>query len=485
MSAESSVAGKGAEIMLPPQGNPFKKDQSAKATKAGAATPAEDAPRDLSPAGADEEPMDLTPEDIAARFPSAHDERNVLPSAPAEADSDRTPIFNKAPRFDLEPEPVMAAPAVTTVEAVPPPLAASELAVPEPLAATLVDSMPAPMPESVPVAEAAAPIEAAPAMSAPTVGFQPYNPFAPTSEPPAVSEPAAPPASAIVPAPVTSPALPRAMPPTPTTVDVGQPDEIDRLAGRGVSPFDLKTPVTENEFILQMLITDERIAELWERIEKAERAVIQNENTLPKQREENLENLKAARNLLLGGKSNYEDALRYVAEVESDIIYAGRVRRWSYTYGIGILIYDLVWLGAIVGVGVSSRRIADTLSSGGTLLTPEFALLMLVTILFGAVGGVAKSIFSATTHIIKQDFDRQHIFWYITSPLMGAVMGVFVVLALRLGIGNSSVSDNAVFSNYILGFLAGFQQNVALRLVERAIKLFFSGGDERESEEKS
>jgi hypothetical protein len=68
---------------------------------------------------------------------------------------------------------------------------------------------------------------------------------------------------------------------------------------------------------------------------------------------------------------------------------------------------------------------------------------------------------------------------------MGAVMGVFVVLALRLGIGNSSVSDNAVFSNYILGFLAGFQQNVALRLVERAIKLFFSGGDERESEEKS
>lgn len=517
MSDESSVAGKGAEIMLPPQGNPFKKDEPPKASKS-VGTPAEGVP----PAGLEEEPMDLTPEDIAARFPSTQDERNAVPVASGDAaasvetatsgdvatpgvvDSARPPVLNKAPRFDLEPTPSLETFAATPMDAAAsPPMAATFEAPAEPImvtesmaasetAATPVDSMAAPISESIP------PIESAPTASAPTVGFQPYNPFASAPDAgapsaPALGAPASEPAATREISPTVAPVSTPPAPPrqgsgsTAVSVDVDRPDEIDRLTGRGVTLDFVKTPVTEDEFILQMLITDERVDELWDRIEKAEKMAINDENTSPKQRSENLESLKIARNLLLGGKRNYEDATRYVVEVESNLIYGSRVHRWSYSHGILLLVYELVWLVLLVLGIVSGPNFAPNFATGGELLTREFVLTIMITMLSGGLGGVMKSIYSLTTHIIKRDFDRQHNLWYITSPIVGLGMGFFVVLVLSIGVPTigGAAEGRTVYVFYVLAFLVGFQQNVALRLVERAIKLFFSGGEEKESEEKS
>src|SRR5574341_174201 len=88
MSDEANIIGKGREILLPPQGNPFKKENTA------------DEPKDLSPAeiaarfggasaeptasvGGTGEPSDLSPADVAALFPATADERNALPSLEA------------------------------------------------------------------------------------------------------------------------------------------------------------------------------------------------------------------------------------------------------------------------------------------------------------------------------------------------------------------------------------------------------------------
>ncbi|MEK7324965.1 MAG: hypothetical protein AAB217_06870, partial [Chloroflexota bacterium] len=97
--------------------------------------------------------------------------------------------------------------------------------------------------------------------------------------------------------------------------------------------------------------------------------------------------------------------------------------------------------------------------------------------------GVTKSFFSLATHVSKQDFDRQHLMWYLTSPLMGAVMGVFVVMATQIGIftlsGGNTAGGSAVYILYVLSWLAGFQQNIALKLVERAIEVVFKPEEEK------
>jgi hypothetical protein len=237
------------------------------------------------------------------------------------------------------------------------------------------------------------------------------------------------------------------------------------------------------------LITDERVDQLWRRIEVAEKQAVSDDSSLPHQRTANLENLKAARNLLLGGRKNYEDSQRYVVEVESDLLYANRVRRWSYSYGLLVLLYNLLCLGLLILGVLSSRAVSERFAIDGTLLTAEFTLTIWVTVLSGGLGGVSKSIFSLATHVSKQDFDRQHMMWYLTSPLMGAVMGVFVVMATQIGIftlsGGNTAGGSAVYILYILSWLAGFQQNIALKLVERAIELVFKPEEEKKPAAKS
>ena len=71
MSEEFNLTDKGADILLPPQGNPFKSAPAGEAAADKAAG-----------AGGLEEPIDLSPADIAAMFPSTQDERNDVPPPP-------------------------------------------------------------------------------------------------------------------------------------------------------------------------------------------------------------------------------------------------------------------------------------------------------------------------------------------------------------------------------------------------------------------
>ncbi len=456
MSDDSAnIKGRGREILLPPEGNPFDKSPATRAAMMGkAGRPAvPDESQDFSPADfgdMDDEVKDLTPDDIAARFPSSHDDRNVIPGGAADEPAIAPPIMRKgANPFGA---PVETTPTGTTYSA---PAADVLVPAPAPMPEMAVSSFMAPPPPPADSAPAlmSAP-QAASLVPAPT-GFQAVNPFsrAPSASPSARFGIAQPSSGG------DSPDL------------LDESDTAQPLTGDFPLP-----PVEEDEAMVKKIVTYQRIEELWARIEAAENLAVLDANSLPAQRIANLENVKAARNLLLGGRKNYEDASRYVAEVESDLFYVERVRGWSYTYGLLVLLYNIVWLVMLV-IGFSAGHSVATRFGGTGIFTTEFTLTVWVTILSGGLGGVAKSIYSLGTHISKQDFDRQHMMWYITSPLMGAVMGVFVVMVAQVGLvtlsGGQSASGTAVFILYILAWLAGFNQNVALQLVEQAIKFVF------------
>lgn len=447
MSDNPTIAGKGRSILLPPEGNPFDKNAP---PPVGDSAPAEESqPRygkaafAPQPSEFGEEPMDLTPADIAALYPSSHDDRNAVPGASAEPAG---PGIRKS-KSSFIPETPPADPAAMGADAAMPP-----------------------MPTTPPAAEASAPS---------SVGFQPSNPFvrAATASSLASVPPVEPPSTAL------------------NRSGAAYQSEAERLSaapgpGGGAPTAALPVPpVPEDAEIISLIITDERVKELWARIEAAEHAAVSDENSTPSRMQTNLENLKGARNLLLGGRKNFEDAQRYVAEVEASLRAAERVRRWSYSYGLLVLAYNLAWLAMLAWGYASAGLVADFFAQS-TVISREFGFTIWITILSGGLGGVSGALYSLWVHVAKeQDFDRQHMMWYITNPLMGAVLGIFVYMVAQVGIvtlsGGGTTEGNALFILYILAWLAGFQQNVAYKLVQQAMNFILKprGGEDDKSEE--
>lgn len=426
MSDNPTIAGKGREILLPPEGNPFDReggrassDDTARYFGKTASSP--------TVAGFGDEPMDLAPEDIAARFPSEPDERNAIPGAPSEP---QRPMIKEAAKSSFIPQP-----SADAANASPPAV------------------NPAPPPEPAPV------------VSAPASGaeFEPATPF---------SRLAAPPTGEVL----VSPG-PGEMRPQPLMTN-SPPSSRHDQPGPGGEPRAAALPVPpvpEQEAMVSLLVTDQRINDLWTRIEALEKMVVADENSRPSRQTVNLENLKGARNLLLGGRKNFEDAQRYVAEVEASLQMVGRVRRWSYTYGLLVLAYNLLWLVLLAWGYASARWVANFFGSSA-VVDAEFGFTIWITVLSGGLGGVSGALYALWVHVAKeQDFDRQHLMWYLTNPLMGCVLGIFVFMVAQVGIvtlsGGGASTGNALFILYILAWVAGFQQNVAYQLVQQAINL--------------
>jgi hypothetical protein len=105
--------------------------------------------------------------------------------------------------------------------------------------------------------------------------------------------------------------------------------------------------------------------------------------------------------------------------------------------------------------------------------TPDQTYL-LTSMVWGGFGGVIGALLALTKHIaIEQDFDRQHTWWYFTSPPMGIGMGAVVYLFLHVGLFSIVGADADIASPlviYVFAWLAGYQQNVFTDLVKRMMK---------------
>ena len=147
--------------------------------------------------------------------------------------------------------------------------------------------------------------------------------------------------------------------------------------------------------MIKYLITDARVDALWIRIDDVEKRAVGDNNLGAGDRRKALDNIRGARNLLLGGKQNYEDALRYVVEVESDMVQATRLKSWSIKHGALLLIYNLAWLVAL-GVGLTYSKQVATFFAGTGVDQVFF-----ITILCGGLGGVSGALRSMWVHIAK------------------------------------------------------------------------------------
>jgi hypothetical protein len=242
--------------------------------------------------------------------------------------------------------------------------------------------------------------------------------------------------------------------------------------GPGAAAVTQAEKVTASDEMVALLISDENTQLLWKRIDDSIGQIHKRVQSQSMARQL-FDQIQAARNELLGGKANYEEAERFINEVEYRISQGERVRTWSYTFGGILFLYEFAF--AIAMVYVLFIHLVSGLQPNG-----HFIVYMGVSMVFGGLGGVMGAWFSLVKHVAQdQDFEWQHTMWYLTSPLLGVFSGLVVVVIAYVGLisllpntDTTGINIATPWSVYLLAFLTGYQHNVFIDLLKRALKIF-------------
>jgi len=239
-----------------------------------------------------------------------------------------------------------------------------------------------------------------------------------------------------------------------------------------------------NPTVVTKLVSMQELENLWKHIGEIENLIKEKVNNLDMAREM-FDELMAARAYLMAGRDHYEEAKRYVDEVEYRITLLQRVQEASRTVGWRLFWYEIAALALLTaglfGLPYLVHKYAPLLGYKETANAALESVLWLVngvkSTLWGGLGGVTGALYALWRHVARdQDFDPQYRMWYYTNPIMGVVLGAFIYLAMEAGIiSMTSVQQSgqiAAAPIFVLAWLSGFQQNVAYDIVRRLLKVF-------------
>lgn len=222
--------------------------------------------------------------------------------------------------------------------------------------------------------------------------------------------------------------------------------------------------------ILKMLITKERVLRLWDRIDEVQKMIREKIPSLELARDM-YDQIETARNEILAGRQNYEEAERALNEVELRIAIVGQSKR-DAPIATALFFYEVIW--AVVFF-VSASMMSQGTFPGVTTAGLEIGF----SAIFGGFGGVVGAFYTLWRHVSRElDFHRQYFMWFLSNPLMGIILGIFVYAVMQTGlsslyggIGQADVSNPWII--YMLAFVVGYQQNVAWDLIRRIIRVIF------------
>lgn len=231
--------------------------------------------------------------------------------------------------------------------------------------------------------------------------------------------------------------------------------------------------------LLGRFVTDARLEKLWNDIEQLQEEVIEKvqgdrELTDTYQRE-----LLQASALLIENRANYDDAKAIFYRVRADLAREEKIRVDIRKYKPAILIFltlALILWGVLMGLEPLFGEFLASIGMGPVSV-------MYHPTLFGMLGAIVYAYFTFHKHAIQQrDFDPVHLSWYLMNPIIGIVMGLLMTLVFGAGIvstigvglvdqGQGQMMGQYPFLLWVLCFLAGYNQNVVLRLMTRAFSL--------------
>jgi hypothetical protein len=269
------------------------------------------------------------------------------------------------------------------------------------------------------------------------------------------------------------------MPSVPHPESFEPPTELTQtgLKVAGVS----KTKMTVSEEEVMRRIGD-RIQALSQRIESLYAQVAGGAISDTTHASEALLYLRRARDKELEDQRQFDEAEYLVNVAQYLVTHSGQVRQWSYSYGVVILLYGLLWMAAFsVGLfleltGLAQTWLATFIPNPNTVATVSA---FFATIMAGGVGGVLGVLYSLFKHIaVRQDFDRQFVMWYIVQPFLGLLMGFIVHLFFVAGVFAlvNATGEAFRFIGLLVAIAAAFRQHYVYAWLESILKAFQPGG---------
>ena len=238
-----------------------------------------------------------------------------------------------------------------------------------------------------------------------------------------------------------------------------------------------------------VLVTPDRVDALWNEINQVYEAVIKDVRGNFRSTESLLAELKKARELLLSGLENFDNAEVIVKKVKARLELEVKVRGWSRTVGTWIAFYEVAWLITLLLLVLIQRPVLDVFAG----LMPYDMAAAYVPALWGAFGGVLGGLWVLIEHTArKRDFDPIHTRWYVLNPFMGMGLGVVVYALFQMGVIVGGAGTGLAISQqtgagtgtswllYGLCLVVGFQQNVVWDLLDRVLDLIRPDGDDDE-----
>jgi hypothetical protein len=213
------------------------------------------------------------------------------------------------------------------------------------------------------------------------------------------------------------------------------------------------------------------LTQLWNRIDYAQQSVRTEVPNLPLAREL-IGQLERARNELLTGRRNFEEAERTISEVELRIAIVKRAQADNWA-AITLFLYEIIW-ATILTIFFFQTNQASEVSD--IVLSTSSAI-------WGGIGGITGAIYALWKHVARDvDFSKQYYLWYLSNPIMGLILGAFIYLVMKGSLLSMSAASNiqdisSPFIIYLLAFIVGYQQNVAWALVRRIVKVFQLSGE--------
>lgn len=235
-------------------------------------------------------------------------------------------------------------------------------------------------------------------------------------------------------------------------------------------------------------INQERIDALHKQIDQLYREVPKNISNRPDLSNQIMGLLRQARTTLYEKPHEFVDAEFKVQQAFSLYNRVENSEKWADSYGwrvfwfeVGIFILFLLSFLGLLAYGAEfsaalSRRFGIEEPGNGVFTAVGFW----ATFVWGGIGGVVGSMFILWTHVSeRQDFERQHVMWYVAQPIMGLILGGVIFLIINTGLlslqggqaAAESLRSEVQLFPALIAFIAGFRPQFVFGLLIKIIKV--------------
>ncbi len=243
--------------------------------------------------------------------------------------------------------------------------------------------------------------------------------------------------------------------------------------------FAAEREIVPSQELLARFVTDERLEALWQEIERLQAALPQRLKGLPARADAYQRELLQASALLLQNRANYDDVRAIITRLQVDLARDEQIEADIRRYKPRLLLYLILVLVLWVILMLLEPIVARSLGDG---LGMQAISAVYHPTLFGVLGAILRAYFTLNKHTVQlRDFDPAHLSWYIMNPVIGGVMGLLMTLVFGAGIVSTvglgaleqvqpEVVGQYPFLLWVLCVVAGYNQNVVLRLLARLLR---------------